>query len=101
MIKPLSPAEAKKLAADRIPDEVIEVVNEMLAKQGYKNRIIILQKDIVNEILKKTERYSRAEIFDLGLLDFESRFEAVGWKIDFAKPGLHDDFEARFVFSPK
>ena len=101
MIKPLSPAEAKKLAADRIPDELIEVVNEMLVKQGYKDRIILLQKDIIADLLNKTDKYSRAEIFNLGLLDFESRFEAVGWKIDFAKPGNGDDFEAQFIFSPK
>ncbi len=103
-IKPISPnlakKEAKKQNHQQIPNEIIEVFNEILIKEIYKNEIVIYQDDIVKKITKKMNIKSDL-IFANNWLDIEDIYLKQGWNIDYDKPGYNETYRSYWVFKPK
>lgn len=88
LVEAFSPEDAKKARKarrNRYPNQVIRVVNAMLAeKSPYDIYPVIYQDDVVDELVKLG--CERQRIFAGHLLDFEQVYEAKGWKVTYKKP---------------
>lgn len=103
MTKPLSPFEVsqlnKKFRKDRIPPEVVEVVNMMLIEEYEEGRVItLLQRDIMEKV-ETVLKIGRHEIYNKKFLDFEDVFRAVGWKVEYIKIAYNESGEPSFRFT--
>lgn len=97
-VKPLSFDEASLLKSERLPDSVIESVNELIIKNFSSSGFTILQDDLIDLILSKDSSLNRSKIFDEHLLDFEPVFKKEGWLIVYEKPSVDERFNAYFKF---
>lgn len=100
MIRPLSPGDARKEHRRGIPDEVLTVVNEHLARGGGKC-VTIVQKQLVEEITARFPSLTREALFKNGWLDIEGTYEAAGWSVTYDKPGYCETYDASWQFEPK
>lgn len=98
VVEAFSPEDARKARTGGFPNEVIRLVNAMLAKSSlaYVNPVIY-QDDVVDELVKLG--YDRARIFADHLLDFEKLYEEKGWTVSYDKPGYSDSGKAYWVFT--
>lgn len=83
-VKPLSPSEVRARAKQnhKIPDFVIEIVNEMLVLNLRNNSMVTIpQDDIVSAIMATNKVENRNEIFEKKMLDFEDVFSNNGWNV--------------------
>lgn len=101
-MKPIRPEEIIDQLETIIPPIVIEAVNNML-KSKYRGNgpIKVLQKDIVEEIIRLDNTITSNKIFDNKWMDFEEIYKKHGWKIDYEKPHYTETFEAYFTFTAK
>jgi len=98
-VKPISPADIKKLKAEYTPpDFVVNVVNDLI-KQKNSTYFTIKQDAIVSAL--EALGYARSEIFDSKWLDIEPAFNKVGWKVTYDKPGYCESYDAFFQFEAK
>jgi hypothetical protein len=105
-VQPISPQEALDLKITTIPDEVIEVVNQMLTERMTKRgSVTLLQKDIVANVMLRMStsgaRVTSNAIYENHWLDFEPFYEKAGWKVQYDKPAYCESYEANFTFSKK
>ncbi len=95
MVDPISPNQIQK----KIPDFVIEVVNQLLIKHFSNGRATIKQNEII--ALLELRGLNRQEIFTNHWLDIEELYQANGWKVTYDKPGYNESYEACFEFEVK
>ena len=96
-IAPITPEQAR--TEHYIPDEITQIVNDLLAERAGSGTITIKQ----NEIVERAEALglNRRTIYDNRWLDFEDRYRSAGWKVDYDKPGFNEDYDAYFEFSAR
>lgn len=97
MIEPIKPSDVDI----RIPDFVIEIVNEFIKKEWDGERSRILQTDIVNEIVARYPGMgdiTSQTVYKTHWLDFEDLYRQVGWKVKYDKPGFNEFYEPFFIF---
>lgn len=101
MIKPIKPEDVQGEQNKLIPEEVIEVFNQLIIKNWEEDSAIIKQEDIINILAKKG--YDKGKIFDNNYLDIEDIYRESGWKVEYRKPMFHarENFETYFKFSKK
>lgn len=115
-IRPITPAAAKAARVKVIPQEVFEVVNELIIqnlKPNGSTKIYarVKQQDVVNEILKHAVLKEKLQesfpkttlqsaIFDSGWLDFEEAYRDSGWSsVTYYKPAYNESAEPYFEFT--
>lgn len=98
-MKPITPCEAAKRKKANIPEVVIEVINEFIAKKYSRGYVAIEQGAIVKALVEKG--LNRSEIFEKGWLDIKDIYGEAGWKVEYDKPGYNESYEATFKFTPK
>lgn len=100
-VKPISPSEIPEQKAKDLPDAVIEIWNQIIAKR-YTGRgsVTILQEEVIQALLPLTDGDRRA-IFSRGWLDVEELYRANGWKVEYDRPGYNESYEAFWVFSKR
>jgi hypothetical protein len=54
-MKAITPIEAAKARIDSIPDEVIEIVNEMISAKYRDGRATLIQKEVANAIASRLD----------------------------------------------
>lgn len=100
-VKALSKEEVIKNQINKIPEEVIEVVNKLLTEEYDSNKgtASIFQDDILN-LLSSPEygNHSRRDVFDNHWLDFEDIYREKGWKVTYVKATYDDEFATYFKF---
>ena len=96
-VKPISLDELVRKTKEEFPSVVIEVVNELIAEKWDGHEAKIYQDTIVFKILGRTS-YSKSEIFDKHLLDFEDIYRDEGWDVYYDKPAYCESYKAYFVF---
>ena len=96
-VKPISPDELVKKKKEEFPNIVIAVVNELIAEKWDGHEAKIYQDTIVDKIIGNST-YTRKEIFNLHLLDFEDLYRERGWDVIYDKPGYCESYEPYFVF---
>jgi len=106
-MKPIRPDEVTQTKCERIPDLVIESVNECIIRNWNENssRSSFTQNEIIKEIQLKYKEagtpIQRQEIFDSKYLDFEPIFRKIGWKVEYDKPAYCESYEPSFIFTKK
>lgn len=97
-MKPYSPEEAKQAALSSIPDEVISIVNKLLAENLRSNdTATILQKEIIAAYEVNHSKGS----FNVKWLDFEDLYRNNGWKCNYDGPAYCETYDAVFKFEKK
>ena len=99
-VVPITPAEAAKKKISRLPAQVIEAFNELLAENYNKSGITISQDIVVTRIQSKMD-ISREDIFSNKFLDVEPLYRKYGWDVTYDKPGYNELYTAFYVFTPK
>jgi hypothetical protein len=97
MAEPIRPEDvaAAKLAV--LPDEVIEVFNEMIAA-AWDGRSSRVMQDEAAEAISERLGISREEVFDRHPLDVEPVYRAAGWGVAYDKPGFSESYRPYFIF---
>lgn len=101
-VKPLNPSKIDATLDNQIPDEMIEVINELIIKnwsRSSKSATIKLS-EIVNSFTKKTDIPSK-EVFDNKWLDIEDIFGNEGWIVKYDRPAYNEDYPPTFNFRAK
>lgn len=97
---PISPAEAKELKTEIIPDEVYLVFNALIAQNLYRGRASVKQDDVVGQLVE--QGFDRAEIFSKHWLDIEDSYRASGWDVKYDSPAYNEDpYDPYFLFSER
>jgi len=99
MATPLRPQDIGPIAAARIPDFVIEAVNELLVKHSASPTITLLLHEVTDAAMARAPiDVTRDQLFDEHWLDFEPIYRDAGWRVTFDKPAYNETYESRFVF---
>lgn len=100
MVNPIKPEEVIL----RIPDFIIEAVNDLI-KEKWDGQCAVIKQNEIMEIVSSDDpedpRPSRKKVFDHNWLDFEPMYRQVGWGVLYDKPGLGENFDAYFKFTKK
>jgi hypothetical protein len=101
-----SPAQAKEYKAKQIPQWLLNAVNDLLVeKYGNGRHIHIKKDDVINRALAEAAKFgvdiNRRGIIDFGYLDFESVYEARGWKVTYHSPDYTESFDQYYEFVAK
>ncbi len=104
MSKPLSPSSVR-VAIPTLPAVVIDVFNELIAREWDGHRAVVLQTDAAELIaqrmgaeLHENPQCRRAVAFERGYLDVEATFRAEGWKVEYEKGAYWETWEPFFTF---
>ena len=100
-VKPITPEEARGNKKLVIPNEVIQVVNEMLVRELRSDCAMMYQEDIIAEVLKRMPHLTSSDVYKNKYLDFEPLFEAQGWDVKYDSPAYGESFRAHFIFTAK
>lgn len=97
-MKPISPNQVVELKRTNMPDSVIEIFNDEIARTWNGRYAQIKQDGLVARIMEKLE-ITRSAVFDNHLLDVEDIYRKEGWTVEYDKPGYNETYEATFKFS--
>jgi hypothetical protein len=100
MVNPIRPEQIINEKAKHIPDAVISIWNDEIAKAWRGSSAEVIQKDIVGRIAA-TLGISRQEVCDKGYVDIEDMFRAAGWRVRYDKPDYTESYDAYFTFQKK
>lgn len=99
MKKPIKPVAVKKT----IPDEVMEVFNNMIQENWNGDYSVLMQNKVVARIISKfkesNKKVSRHDVFEKGWLNVETSYRKLGWTVAYDKPSYDENYEAHFIFS--
>lgn len=99
-VKALTKEEVIKLKT--IPDIIIKAVNDLLVQKYDKNKhkAIIKQSEILDKVVGDPDygMLTRESVFRNNYLDFESEYQAIGWKVTYNKPAYCETYEPYFIF---
>ena len=98
-VAPIKPKDVVSVKAKSFPPEVIEVFNELIAKNYSNGSSTVLHKHVVDALVKKGLK--KDDIYDNHWLDVEEIFEKNGWDVFYDKPGYCESYDASFKFSVK
>lgn len=98
MTAPITPSEVVALKQTIIPDTVIDVFNELIAKGWNGGQSRVMQDEAANLIASRLD-IKRHEVFNNHYLDVEPIYKAAGWKVYYDKPAYCENYEAYFIFS--
>lgn len=105
IIRPIKPSEILDRKAETIPDEMIQAVNELIAKNWNGISATFRQDDLLAryfELAKKeNDRANQEYLFDNHMLDFEDLYKKEGWSVNYDKPGYNESYEPTFKFKRK
>lgn len=102
IVKPITPEEMTKTKEDFIPDEVIEIFNELISEKWNGRESFFRQKDVVSKITKKLKLKDTKQMNDERWLDVEGIYRQLGWIVKYESPCYGDsNFEPYFKFSKK
>lgn len=93
---PIRPEEVVSEKEKLIPDVVISSFNNLIAEKWNGVSAEIKQPEIVKLLV--AAGLDKDEIFKRHWLDVEDIFRAVGWVVEYDKPGYNESYDAFFVF---
>lgn len=96
-MNPISPND-DRLSTNRIPDTIIDVFNQLIIEKWNGKQAFITQDTVVHRIMKVEPCFDRQDIFDKGWMDVEPIFKEVGWKVEYNKQCIGDNFKSHYIF---
>lgn len=100
MVKPITPDEVIAGKRKFLPDEVIVVWNEAIARNWDGNVANIKQDDIISSLTSRFECH-RNDVFSSGWLEIEDVYREHGWKVVYDKPAYYESYSAIFTFTKR
>jgi len=97
MSGPISPGQVVAAKEQQIPEEVFQVVNDLIVEKWSNGSATILQRDIVSR-LRAIDGFEDIDFADKGWLDFEPVYRKKGWVVTYDKPGYNETYPASFQF---
>lgn len=97
MSGPITPEEAVAAYINNIPEDFINVVNDLISKAVNPNN----QHQYFSITLKEIKTAYKAMYGiepDQKWLDFEPIYRKVGWKVEFDKPAYNESYDAFYRF---
>lgn len=99
MTDPITPETAVAHKAARLPSEVIEAFNDLIAERFDGVSARFRQEDAVEAILAQGIAPDRQAVFDRHWLDVEPIYRAAGWNVTYEKPGFNEPGSPVFTFT--
>lgn len=93
-IAPITPEQARQ--EHYIPDEIMQIVNDLLTERASQGYAYIKQKEIVSKAVDAG--LDENDIFRQGWLQFKDRYIAAGWAVKYDRPGYNESYDAFFEF---
>lgn len=93
----ISPKEVKKRKLSKIPEVVFTAVNSFL-ERGHRK---IYQTELLAKLKTLAPEINSSEYFDNGWLDFEPKYRAQGWAVEYDKPGYCETYDANWTFKAR
>jgi len=100
-MKPFSPDDVKVERVKTFSPDVVDAINKLLVRKSTGSSSISFTQDEAIDAISVATGYSRDQIFDKHLLDFEDVYRAVGWKVEYDKPAYNETYNANFKFTRK
>ena len=97
MKEPIRPEDVAAAKMTDLPEEVIDVFNELIVATWDGRSATVMQDEAAEEIATRLG-VSRQEVFDRRLLDVEPIYRAFGWGVCYDKPGFNESYAPRFIF---
>ena len=99
-IKPINPDKVQAAKNQLIPDGVIGAFNELIAEKWIAGTrsASFTQDEVIDRVLIKMPGVTRQELFERHYLDVEPKYRAVGWIVEYDKPGYSESYKAHFTF---
>ena len=100
-VLPITPEEASHEQLNRIPDFVIEIVNNLIVEDFSlcTKSAVVRQKDIIAELRKLG--YTDDTVFSKRWLDIETIYKEAGWNVEYDSPAYNETYSPVFKFSKK
>jgi hypothetical protein len=95
--RPIKPAEVAAFKSASIPPEVFDAFNELIAESWTGSRAVVMQSQAVKRVQSKLE-VSTVQLFERGWMDVEDSYRAVGWRVEYDKPGYCETYEPNYTF---
>lgn len=97
MAKPISPDEVIAKIRSSVPNEIIQIINDLIVEEWGGRSAIVKQDKIIERYCKQTgiERNQ----FDFRWLDIEDKFRDIGWTVVYDSPSNGDSWDAFFSFT--
>ncbi len=99
MSEALSPSEIVERHEHSIPNEVIDIFNELIKNDYTGVRAVVFQDDVLKALEKKG--FKREDVFEKRWLDVEGIYKKKGWKVAYDRPGYNETGRAYFEFVAK
>ena len=100
-----SPDQVRAQKINFIPPEVVEAINELLAKNWDGTGATLKLPQVKAEIAHKLRASGSSNLgknyAQEGWLDFEPIFQDKGWKIVYDSPGYDENYDAYWKFTRK
>jgi flagellum-specific peptidoglycan hydrolase FlgJ len=94
----MPPINPHQIEPRNLPEAVYDCFNQLIVDNlRDRCRAVVLQKDVV--ALLKQKGYAESVIYAERLLDIETQYRAVGWDVEYSKPGFNETGEAYYVFT--
>lgn len=98
MTKPITPDKVKQAQEAKIPDEVIEVFNDLIIENWDGNFARFRQEEVTGRIGEQLN-ITNQEVYKRKLLNIENVYKRAGWTVRYdAGDAFHQD-PATFTFS--
>lgn len=101
-IKPEQVIQAKKAS---LPDEVIEAMNELIAKKWTGYSAVVTQPEFVYAIIEKMSgkmfngrEITSSVLYEENWLDIEDIYREAGWFVEYDSPAYNESYVAKFYF---
>jgi hypothetical protein len=102
MIKPIKPEDVPHRKLDALPDFVVEIWNELIAKNWVNSKSCVKQEEVISLLLcRADDSTKREDVFKNNWLYIEPIYEAQGWDVVYDRPAYNESYPASFVFTPK
>lgn len=97
MVEPITPDEVVAAKAKILPDEVIEVFNELIAKHwaGHSSKF---KQSEAEEIIAARLAVHPKFLYQNNYMDVEDIYREQGWSVTYDKPGYNEMYEATYEF---
>lgn len=97
---PIKPEEVVAKRLVDIPEEVIQVFNELIS-QNWNGHSATVDQSKACKAICKALKIKSYEAYERNLLDIESLYEQSGWVVKYDKPGYNESYEAHYVFKKR
>lgn len=104
-VKPITPDEVVDRKINAMPDEMLQAVNDLIAKNWNGSEASFKVEEIVSQYFiitgKRKTPTARVKLFDNHWLDIEPIYREAGWIVRFESPDYTEDFPSYFVLTMK